>query len=431
VVVWEDRSSGVVEVHGQRFDPAGAPLGGEFPVKAVTGAPSIGPAIASDAAGDFVVAWVYADTQLLARRFDASGAPRGPAFVVTPAPVAAVKPSIASDPVGNLFITWTAPGPSGLDVRARRFGGLRPTALRVDTSGNGIFEPGETVDLRPTWLNFNGATLTVAAGASRFTGPPEGGVSYTLADASGDYGTLADGASAECGDCYRVGLGFAGVRPALHWDATLDERITPDALGQTQRWRLHLGESFADVPRSSPFYRFVETLLHNRVTAGCTSTDYCPGASTRREQMAAFVLAAREGAGYAPAACGAPAFDDVPPTSPFCRWIEELARRGVVTGCSTSPPLYCPATAVSREQMAVFVLRALDPALNPPACTAGAEMFADVPASNAFCRWIEELARRGVVTGCASGLYCPGDPVTREQMAVFLGATFGLALYTI
>ena len=31
--------------------------------------------------------------------------------------------------------------------------------------------------------------------------------------------------------------------------------------------------------------------------------------------------------------------------------------------------------------------------------------------------------------GCAPGLYCPGNPVTREQMGVFIGAAFGLTLY--
>jgi hypothetical protein len=56
----------------------------------------------------------------------------------------------------------------------------------------------------------------------------------------------------------------------------------------------------------------------------------------------------------------------------------------------------------------------------PPACVAGSEKFTDVPASNPFCPWIEELARRGITGGCAPNLYCPGDPVTRQQMAVFL-----------
>jgi hypothetical protein len=56
-------------------------------------------------------------------------------------------------------------------------------------------------------------------------------------------------------------------------------------------------------------------------------------------------------------------------------------------------------------------------------------MFGDVPAASPFCRWIEELARRSVVTGCGGGNYCPTAPVTREQMSVFLAVTFGLALY--
>jgi hypothetical protein len=56
-------------------------------------------------------------------------------------------------------------------------------------------------------------------------------------------------------------------------------------------------------------------------------------------------------------------------------------------------------------------------------------VFADVPASNPFAKWIEELYLRGVVAGCGGGNYCPTDPVTREQMAVFLTQTFGLKLY--
>jgi len=77
--------------------------------------------------------------------------------------------------------------------------------------------------------------------------------------------------------------------------------------------------------------------------------------------------------------------------------------------------------------MAIFVLRTLDPALSPPPC--GTPMFADVPASSVFCRWIEELARRGIVSGCGGGNYCPAVAITREQMSVFITLTFGLTLY--
>jgi hypothetical protein len=75
--------------------------------------------------------------------------------------------------------------------------------------------------------------------------------------------------------------------------------------------------------------------------------------------------------------------------------------------------------------MAVFLLRTKDgPAYTPPAATGTA--FSDVPVGSFGAAWIEELARRGITTGCGGGLYCPGTPVTRAQMAVFLVATFGL-----
>jgi hypothetical protein len=78
--------------------------------------------------------------------------------------------------------------------------------------------------------------------------------------------------------------------------------------------------------------------------------------------------------------------------------------------------------------MAVFALRTLDPTLRPPWCLTPA-MFTDVPSSSPFCPWVEELVRRGVVTGCGGGNFCPTAAVTREQMAVYLTVTFGLSLY--
>jgi hypothetical protein len=55
-------------------------------------------------------------------------------------------------------------------------------------------------------------------------------------------------------------------------------------------------------------------------------------------------------------------------------------------------------------------------------------VFTDVPASYWAAAWIERLAAEGITTGCAANLYCPEDPVTREQMAVFLTRAFRLPL---
>jgi hypothetical protein len=301
---------------------------------------------------------------------------------------------------------------------------VAPFALSVDAAGNRVLQPNELVAMAPSWTNTGASAIALAGTTSGFTGP--GGAAYENPDAAATYGTIAAGGQGSCadtGDCYLIRVN-ASTRPVTHWDAAIDETVTPT--GAVKTWALHIGDSFADVPPASPFYRFVETILHKGVTGGCAAAAYCPVASTTRAAMAVFVLAAREPRGYAPPPCGAaPVFADVPVTSPFCRWVEEVARRGAAGGCGGGN--YCPATPVTRDQMAVFVLRTLDPALAPPACAT--PMFADVPASSPYCRWIEELARRGVVTGCGGGNYCPAGEVSREQMAVFLTATFGLALF--
>jgi cysteine-rich repeat protein len=309
----------------------------------------------------------------------------------------------------------------------RETGAFTAQALVVDPAENGILEPGEQVAVRPSWRNATTAALPASGALSVFLGPA--GASYSVPDPAGNYGTIASGATVSCsatGDCYTVALSNPPARPSVHWDATASEVMSSYGF---RDWALHVGGSFTDVPKANPFYRFVETLLHHGVTGGCTADAYCPSSPTTRDSMAVFVLVAREGAGYDPPACvaGSEAFADVPASSPFCRYIEELARRGVAGGCGGGN--YCPAAAVTREAMAVFVLRTLDPALDPPACTT--PMFGDVPATSAFCRWIEELARRGVVTGCGGGNYCPAAAVTRDQMGVFLSATFGLTLYGI
>jgi hypothetical protein len=436
VATWTSYDSHLTGVFARRFDASGNAVGNDFAVNTYTTGYQVSGQVAHDALGNFIVTWTSRAGagsppfhSTFARRFSASGAPRGPEFRVNAYTTDLQRaPSVAADSVGNFVVAWNSrQDGSDYGVFAQRFGGLGPAALAVDSPGNRTLEPGETVDVRPSWRNFNGAAQTFSGALTGLTGPS--GATYTIVDPAGDYGTVADGATAQCTDCYAVSVSNPPTRPVLHWDASAVESILPDSQGQQKEWRLHIGASFTDVVTNSGFYRFIETLLHHGVTAGCSAHTYCPLASTTREQMAVFLLMAKEGSEYPPPPCTAPVFADVPPSSPFCRWIEELARRGAVAGCGGGN--YCPTAPVSREQMSVFVLRTLDPALTPPPCVAGSEIFADVPAASTFCRWIEELARRGIVSGCGGGNYCPTAAVTREQMAVFLGVTFGLSLYGV
>jgi hypothetical protein len=58
----------------------------------------------------------------------------------------------------------------------------------------------------------------------------------------------------------------------------------------------------------------------------------------------------------------------------------------------------------------------------------GTASFNDVPTSHPFFQYVEALKASGITGGCqaAPPLYCPDNPVTRGQMAVFLAKALGL-----
>jgi hypothetical protein len=56
----------------------------------------------------------------------------------------------------------------------------------------------------------------------------------------------------------------------------------------------------------------------------------------------------------------------------------------------------------------------------------GTATFNDVPTSHPQFQFIESLVDSGITVGCGGGNYCPDNPVTRGQMAVFLAKALGL-----
>jgi hypothetical protein len=62
-------------------------------------------------------------------------------------------------------------------------------------------------------------------------------------------------------------------------------------------------------------------------------------------------------------------------------------------------------------------------AVSPAPATA---TFADVPTTHPFFQFVEALAASGITAGCGNGNFCPDQPLTRGQMAVFLSKALGL-----
>ncbi len=114
-------------------------------------------------------------------------------------------------------------------------------------------------------------------------------------------------------------------------------------------------------------------------------------------------------------------FCDVPAVSTFPADIRWLADRGITTGCN---PPFQDLFCPKRPVTRGQMAAFLGRTLQlPPAPSAG---FTDVPRGSTFEGDINRLAAAGITTGCGPNRYCPNDPVTRQQMAAFLVRAFGL-----
>lgn len=182
---------------------------------------------------------------------------------------------------------------------------------------------------------------------------------------------------------------------------------------------------FSDVPSTSTFYSAIQWMGTNGISTG-TPVQYLrplykPVDPVSRQAMALFLFRVSGDSGtYTPSST--PHFADVPNGSPSFAAAQWMYEMGISTGTAqpSGLPLFKPTDAVSRQAMAQFLFRMVDPST----VTNPSPYFADVPNSSTFFASIQWMYEVGISTGTAqpSGLplYKPGDPVSRQAMAQFL-----------
>jgi hypothetical protein len=257
------------------------------------------------------------------------------------------------------------------------------------------------------------------------SGSPDGGSAVTISGTNFDPGVAVEIGGVPAANVVRVSdVEITAETPVLPPGSLNDVVVmNPDTTAGTllKGWVA----DFLDVPAAHQFYAFVTRLVSNGVTVGCGGGLYCVGDPTTREQMAVFLIKARLGFCFTPQPATGTVFADVPASSIYAPWIEELERQGLTAGCGGAD--YCPDASVTRAQMAVFLLNtAFGPGYVPPPATGA--VFDDVPLGSFADEWIEDLVGRGITAGCSAAppLYCPLNPITRGQMAVFVTITFNL-----
>src|SRR5262249_49919915 len=148
--------------------------------------------------------------------------------------------------------------------------------------------------------------------------------------------------------------GLSAFTPALA-PGTLNDVTVTDLDGASGTLEAAFVADFLDVPPSQQFYTYVTLLVTNKITVGVGGGNYGVTQDTLRQQMAVFLLKAKHGLCYAPPPCSTQVFGDVPCSSNFAPWINELVAEGITGGCGGGN--FCPSNPVLRQQMAVFLLK--------------------------------------------------------------------------
>lgn len=141
IITWdsEKQDGDITGVYARIYNNSGIPKGNEFQVNSITDHFQLNPSVAATKQGEFIIAWIsYRCSQggnIAARRFDSSGNPLGPEFLVnTFLDGYQGEPDIAVDGQGNFIIVWQS--------------------WEQDGDGFGIFGRKYTADNNPLAMEF-------------------------------------------------------------------------------------------------------------------------------------------------------------------------------------------------------------------------------------------------------------------------------------
>jgi hypothetical protein len=161
---------------------------------------------------------------------------------------------------------------------------------------------------------------------------------------------------------------------------------------------------------TSPFVAEIEWLAASGITTGCQLDRFCPSSPVTRGEMASFL----DRALALPA--GGPDFFNDDAGSPHEEAINAIRAAGITSGCTATD--FCPHARTTREQMATFLVRALQ------LTSSSTDYFSDDNGSMHESD-VNALRESSITLGCTEKTFCPKTIVTREQMAAFLFRSFG------
>lgn len=419
VVVWssdpgEDGSAR--GVFSQRFDSSGNPLGGEFQVNTATTGNQDAPSVAMNASG-FVVVWQGAiqdgsGNGIFGQRYDASGNPLGGELQVNLYTTGDQdQPDVALDPAGSFLVVWSSAGQDGSSTAAvgRRFdangdpiaaeflvnaataGAQSRPQVAIDPSGQFVV----------TWESF---------GHDDPSTPDEAGVFAQRFSASGRR------LEAE----FLVNAHTTGNQraPAVAIDGRGQFFIVWESYGQDGP-----GSGYSVFARRAGFPEGAPIAVDTRTSNGASDVN---GVLETGERVTVDPAWKNRGPTALSLTGGAPSFTGLP--GPAYTIHDGTTDYGSIAVGDTNRCFETTGDCLEVELVGARPATHWDAALDE-ALSEGVTKtwllhiggsFGDVPTTNLFYAFIENLLHNGVTAGGACGGYCPTDGVKRQQMAVFL-----------
>ena len=184
---------------------------------------------------------------------------------------------------------------------------------------------------------------------------------------------------------------------------------------------------FLDVPDDNQFEAYIYGVAGAGIMFGgppvCAPgvLYFCPDGNVTRADMAGYLWRAINGRNTPPPVYQN-IFNDVTFNDYNSFYIQGIYDMGITAGCGDGTN-YCPNVPVTRAQMSALVWRGQHGDEAPPACKG---VFDDVPCPSLYADYIEGLYNEGVVVGCGNNNFCPHQPISNGQMAVFLAKAFGV-----
>src|SRR5512133_734503 len=115
---------------------------------------------------------------------------------------------------------------------------------------------------------------------------------------------------------------------------------------------------FADVPPVHWAHAYITAIFNTGYTNGYGGTNnFMPDLNATREQIAAFIIRAKEGEPAADYCSSGVPFTDVAASDWVCKYVKRLYELGITTGYGGTTR-YMPDLDVTRAQMAAFLARA-------------------------------------------------------------------------